>query len=44
MIAAIQSAFRFSLRSLAMLRQRVVHEDNRLTDAQRDGVGAWHFF
>jgi hypothetical protein len=44
MIAAIQSAFLFGRRSLALFRRRVALEDKRLTDLQRDGTGAWHFF
>jgi hypothetical protein len=44
MIAAIQSAFRFGRRSLALFRRRVALEDKRLIDLQRDGAGAWHFF
>ena len=44
MIGAIQSAFLFGRRSLALFRRHVALEDKRLTDLQRDGTGAWHFF
>jgi hypothetical protein len=44
MIAAIQSAFLFGRRWLALFRRRAALEDKRLIDSQRDGMGAWHFF
>ena len=43
-IAAIQSAFLFGRRSLALFRRRAALEDKRLIDSQRDSIGAWHFF
>jgi hypothetical protein len=44
MLATIQSAALLGRRALATLQRRLARQDRGLTDLQRDGMTAWHFF